>query len=458
MKNFPLFYILFFLLPVTVCANDIGSKHKKNKQLPIVTTENSITQFGITWYFDKAYTTGKFANGDSYVVGPVKIVGINPPSAVISGRTINGSMVNPSPLAGNQQGYDSSTYANTFSAAMNVARPNNQDLSASNTLDLAINSSLVSTISHANPANQPQLQSAAILTVLGTAPPEGSFRPSYSHTDKTIKFNKNQINYSLFSSLTPAASMPSLASVERIFERPWLDHVPGWSARYIHPIDNMNNYGREISVDIGTGALTLNLNYSDAQKETLAIRYIQLGLDLHGIVEAGGTSNWYPDGGHASGRKLPILLAGHVLNDTTMKNIGQRTDVLFGEDAQTFYVSQTDIDNTNSASWNPDTRGGTPETYQASDIGTPEWGIRHSAEPFRDNKAWTAFYRSCCTANAWSGIVLTARIMGLKDSWNHNALFDYQDRYMKTKTTVGWKRAYSRFQKNMWDTYRSHYK
>ena len=467
MKNFSLIFILFLNLLITACGGGDSNSNNSNAELPVVIkpelpavtkTENFITQFGITWYFDKAYTTGKFANGDNYVVGPVKIVGINPPSALSNGRTINGSMVNPSPLEGNKQGYDSSTYSTTFVAAKNVARPNNQGLSASNPLELSINSSLVSSISHANPGNRPQLQSASILTVLGSIPSEGSFRPSYSNTDKTIKFNKSQINYSLFSSLTPAANAPSLATVERQFERAWIDHMPGWSARFIHPIDNMSDYGREIASDIGTGALTLNLNYSNADKETLAIRFIQLGIDLHGIIEAGGTSTWSPDGGHASGRKLPILLAGHVLNDNAMKNIGQRTDVLFGEDAQTFYVSQTDVDNTNSGSWSPDTRGGTPETYQASDIALPEWGIRHSTHPFKDNKAWSAMYRTCCTGNAWSGTVLTAHIMGLKTSWNHNALFDYQDRYMNTTAFGDYSRnAGNTFQERMWDTYRSMY-
>ena len=35
-----------------------------------------ITQYGITWKFDKDYETGQYTTGDTWVVGPVKIVEI----------------------------------------------------------------------------------------------------------------------------------------------------------------------------------------------------------------------------------------------------------------------------------------------------------------------------------------------------------------------------------------------
>jgi hypothetical protein len=75
---------------------------------------------------------GQFANRDFWVVGPVKIIGINPPSTLISGRIKNGSMVNPAPGNGSQ-GYDNSMPYNTYNAALNVAA----DRSAGNPLVLA---------------------------------------------------------------------------------------------------------------------------------------------------------------------------------------------------------------------------------------------------------------------------------------------------------------------------------
>jgi hypothetical protein len=127
--------------------------------------------------------------------------------------------------------------------------------------------------------------------------------------------------------------------------------------------------------------------------------------------------------------------------------------VMFGEDGQTFYVSQADIDR----SHDPDLRGCYLEEYQPSDLGLPEWGIVHATHPEADNKAWCAVYRQCCTANAWAGFVLAAHIMDAKDLWDHDALFDYQDRYMARETPDTWTRCWDDFTEEMWDTYRDDY-
>ena len=40
--------------------------------------QKSVSQWGITWTFDKPARVGQFVNGDSYVVGPVTVVAIDP--------------------------------------------------------------------------------------------------------------------------------------------------------------------------------------------------------------------------------------------------------------------------------------------------------------------------------------------------------------------------------------------
>jgi hypothetical protein len=258
--------------------------------------------------------------------------------------------------------------------------------------------------------------------------------------------------------------------------------MPGWGARFHHPTQNMSAYGREISSDVSAGALMLHTNLTNAQKETLLIRYVQTGIDLYGIVNNGGYRNWSPDGGHASGRKWPILFAGLVLNDSAMQNIGALSGdylysgsygpgnrppdyIEFGEDGQTFYVTQDDIDLVHD----PDTRNCPAVSYSASNLNMPEWGIRHSSYPTYDNNHWLAIYRQCCTAHAWNGFVLSALIMNTKTLWNHDALFDYTDRYMAITNgdpdpfgysvdgeTSGW-RSTSTWTAAMWDAYRSSY-
>jgi len=430
--------------------------------------QSQISQFGITWTFDREYTVGQFANGDYWVVGPVTIVRIQPDSVELNGRTINGSMVNPSPKLGQTQGYDSAAYGRyaspgDYDPALNAARPNNKDLSKNNPLVLEPGCSLVSTESALQADDRTQLKTAAVLTVLDGPAEDGSFRPPYSGIDKTICFNKEQLDYSLLASLKPAPGCPGLAEVERYFERPWIDHVPNWPARALHPVDNMPDYGREIATQIGVGALVLHLNFTDAQKEKLLIRFVQLGLDLYGVVRDGGERNWTANGGHAGGRKWPILFAGLVLNDPNMMNIG-RPDipdygpshpeyVHFGEDDQTFYVTQADVDITHSSQWNPDRRDAQKIPYEQQDIGLPEWGIVHAVAPQRSNKYWKAAYRSV-SSPCWGGFVLAVHIMGVKDLWNHDALFDYKDRYMQA--TPDWRQT-SRFVESMWDTYRDDY-
>ena len=430
--------------------------------------QSRISQFGITWTFDKDYTVGQFANGDYWVVGPVTIIRIQPVSVELNGRIINGSMINPSPRLGQTQGYDSAAYGRyarpgNYDPSLNVARPNDSDLSKSNPLVLQPNCSLISTESTLQANESMQLKAAAVLTVLGSPAKDGSFRPPYSGTDKTIRFNKERLDYSLLASLKPVPGTPGLAVVERYFERPWIDHVPLWLATALFPADNMPPYGREIATQIGEGALMLNLNFSNTRKEKLLVRYVQLGIDLYGIAKDGGEKNWTGMGGHASGRKWPILFAGLVLNDPDMKNIG-RTDipdygpshpeyVHFGEDDQTFYVTQADVEATHGPLWGPDRRDAQKIPYEQEDIGLPEWGIVHANGPERSNKFWVTAYRQV-SSPGWGGFVLAAHIMKAQDLWNHDALFDYKDRYMLIEDK--WRQT-SRFVLSMWNAYRKDY-
>jgi hypothetical protein len=75
-----------------------------------------------------------------------------------------------------------------------------------------------------------------------------------------------------------------------------------------------------------------------------------------------------------------------------------------------------------------------------------------------DRAGWDAPYRDCCSANAWVGFVLAARLMGARELWNHDALFDYVDRYVEeshSRAAPDWKTSWSPFALAMWDAYRS---
>ncbi len=534
---------------------------------------NSITQFGITWYFDRplididdpsinpsdedTYHYGTFANGDYWVVGPVGIVALDPESRSYGDNSIrNGSMLNPS--QNSNQGYDSRS--NDWDAQYNVGL----GISAEQPLIVPTNSSLISTISLPARDDGSWLESAAILTVLASVPAANSFRPPYYGTDKTINYNENMLNYAALSSLSKEGieSIPSLAqesddenqdaSVERMFQRPWIDHIKNWMVRGIHPIKNMYPYGRDLSNQIGIGALMLQLDYTNEQKRNLLVRYVQLGIDLYCIISAGAIDNWPGGGGHCQGRKWPILFAGLVLNEAGMKAIGEKSGdylyseklgggnygpgdpppdyILFQEDLQTWYVTDDDVGRSiratlckgfaTSASSNTigvvlpgagayaelsdlyleitsgpgsgQRRYISEETvgrsnndepgiltvsenwdvipvvdesyyevqgYEYFHVELPEWGINPLATPDKDNPSWDAGYRTL-NGYSWPGWILAAHIMGAKELWNHDVLFDYQDRHMQVSGPQGqfprW-HVLDPFTKNVWYAYRADY-
>jgi hypothetical protein len=442
----------------------------------IPTPTTSITRHGITWTFSGTVQAGSFANGDPWVIGPVSVIGISPPSQIISGRTVNGSMLNPKVIDvnGARHGYDSTLFGQfgfrpdgvaRFDPTLNVAI----GVSPSNPLNIPANSSLISTISATAPstASVSQLETASVLTTLSTIPAFDAFRPNYTGNDKTLLFRESDIDYSRLRNIPPAPGSPDLAVTANRFERVWLDHMSGWPSRYLHP-RHMPDYARDFSSLFGTGVLLANTNLTLAQKKTLVVRLVQIGIDFMGNVQNGGF--WESVGGQGSGRKFPIMFAAELLksdpDSLAMRNIGtthrsyinapDNFVVNFGEDASTFFVQQTspNIFNFNF--------GG----YNASHVGMPEWGNGHTHAPQNDNVNWFFDdYRRCCTANAWVGQTLAARLMNLVSDWNHPAYFAYMDRYM-TETAPGgmyyspgedWTRSWDDWQLQMWNQYRSQF-
>lgn len=404
-------------------------------------TMNSLTQYGITWTFSEPVVSGQFVNGDYWVVDPgngVKIVNISPGYAThpTTGRALNGSMINPHTAT---QGYDG--YQN-YSASLNIGI----GISTENPLVLSGGMSLVSTISNldAGVGNKSYVNTASVLTCLSSAPATGSFRPGISSTNKTIH-NASSINYNKLKSLSYPTAKPNLSTYADYLKMTWLTHDGGWTCRFMHPsASGLDNY--YYAQTFSTAALLLHLDYTNAEKTPLLLNFIQLGIDIYSYIES-GANGWAPDGGHSNGRKWPILFAGIILDYAPMWNIGQLsgdylyTDghgpgnlpagyIHFGEDGQTFYVAQSDVNLTNGPTWNPDTRNHTAARYTSAMIGMPEWGIRYSTNPERSDASWMAEYRTIGSGpQAWSGSALSAYFMEAKTLWNHNAFFDYVDRY-----------------------------
>ncbi|WP_309386966.1 hypothetical protein [Cerasicoccus frondis] len=441
---------------------------------------DAITSNGITWKFHQPAETGTFITGDPWVVGPVEVISItnsknSPDFTPRKGQ--NGSMVNPLTQGDRQkQGYDDGL--GSYDESLNAGLPNGKPVAVNNPLSLPANTTLISMTSwlynsptDAEPgtprfnggtkAPRPTTRSAGILTVLEQAPPANAFRPPYAGGDKSIQFTLADVHWDRLKNLPAPANTPSISKLIDSVQRPWVDHVFEYLGGMVHPSEHMPNYGRDMGNIIADASLAVNTSIPEAQKRELAMYLIQYGIDATGIADSGG--GWRANGGHGLGRKWPILFAGIMLDNEHMENVGQwdRTfgqGVEFQEDQNYFYVSQEDIDRSNSGAWAPDHRNvkaGQATPYAQADLGLPEWGIRHAYKPESDNKHMAAKYRDI-NGGVAPGYALAALIMGGREAWNHEPFFDYCDRYVNhpERPTHG-TNGLNAYVSTMWEEYRS---
>jgi hypothetical protein len=400
-----------------------------------------VSQYGITWSFEEPVAVGRFVNGDFYVVGPVTVTNIDPkpligsevPVSELSEREIervgkaqyvrNGSMLNPP--ARSEVAFDSGI-RNYFKAEL-LARP---------PLRLKPGDSLVSSISLKTGEksrfpyqsegwrehhDDSPIKTAAILTcVAGSLPPD-AFRPSYGDRQQRI-YNASNLRRNLLGRFPRPADAPDVETWIRVFQRPWIN--PCFFG-FEQPMENMPHYGQWVGQAQSMGGLMLMLDYDPRQKERLLINMVQVGIDYWGLVR-NGHPGWQGWGGHGSGRKFPIVLAGLLLGDDEMAG-PTRTfpKVEFGEDNQTTYgqgwtgakalfAGHSGIQ---SASQKPE---------------RPEWGPYEHLPPSQWSKGnyTSECYRRANTSSSWVGQALVLRMLHAEKIWNHDAFFDYVDRWM----------------------------
>jgi hypothetical protein len=379
------------------------------------------------------------------------------------GRTINGTMINPPSQFGQIQGFDSAMYAQygpSFDPGLNASRPSGSDLTAGNPLVVPAGSSLVSSISAAiasiTSGVRPQLTDAAILTVVSAAPAAGAFRPSPYGSNKTHSWNKASLDYSFLRSLAPVTGTPSLTAMETTFLRPWLFFHCGANCQYISPINGNPSgtsgfYGREMSQRVADGILSLHLNYTNPQKETLYIRLVQLGIDLYGAVTF-STGTFQDLAGINNGRKLPILFAGLALGDSNLLTaVDPTVNFKFSEDRQTFYVQQSDV---GRVLYHADGRPRVEYIQADADAnggnGIAEYGEQHIRSPNRDGRNWSSMIYRDVVGTSYAGMALAAHLTpGAVAGWKWPAFFDYVDRYFTDPLLT------TAFHRNMWTAYRA---
>jgi len=406
--------------------------------------KRSVSQYGITWTFDPPARVGQFVNGDWYVVGPVTVTALAPKPLYgeeipeieldhmdlerpVGQRVRNGFMLNPP--AAMKVAYDSGV-RNWFDPALIQKLP----------VAMKAGDSLVSTISmpkglvlQAQLRNKIErgvddcspIRTAAVLTCVAAPQPADAFRPAFCDRQPKIYLARD-LKRELLPTATKAPSIPKVELYTRFTQRPW---VGTCFFGFEEPVENMPQYGLEYGRVAGISALLLCTDLKPERKEPLLVNYVQVGIDLGGIIRAGhpGWTGW---GGHGSGRKLPIVFAGLLLGDDQLANINQSfPKVSFGEDEQTAY----------GACWTGAkvVFAGHSGIDAATGVGRNQgrgnpWGPYEHTPPaqWKDGQNTSESYRRCCTSVGWVAQALTLRLLHAEKVWSHDAFLDYVDRWM----------------------------
>lgn len=392
---------------------------------------SSITQYGITWTFDKAYESGTYASGDYWVVGPVNVVSVTPTPT----GTRNGSAVNPK---GGHQGYDDR--GGEFATDENVSFP----------YTLKVDESLVSSVSKPEGGsfqNVGCLSSQAVLTAVAAPPAATALRPAYAGTFKQ-KLDSALVHWERLPKLSAPSSKPNGADLLHMAERPRIDHMSSWTIQHSCAEENWYNgagehacYGREYGAFISDAALYVTLD--TPEREALAISLIQLGIDNYGVLRAGGS--WAPNGGHHNGRKWPIVLAALLLDDCDLLKVGQDyDDSHFGEDGQTYAGAG------GKALFGWDCGGGQGSYFEN---GCSGGGAKDCRDPAGQVDGCED-YRNCCTSAYWVGEALSTLMLHAEPIWNHAPFFAYVDRWMSGDVQGGGS-AQNAFVDDLWKQYRN---
>jgi len=420
-------------------------------------TQTSVSNHGITWTFSEAVPVGQFVNGDYYVVGNFTITKIDP--SPTSNR--NGSVLNI-PMDSGISGFDDRTPGSRFRSNIRANLP--ISMKPGDALISSISVTTMNTIPNMLRSEDKAIspvKTKSILTCLAQEVSADAFRPSYADRGQKI-FYGNNLRRSLLPNISSFTDLTVLNEFIGYFERPWVD-VCFFS--FDASADYQPQYAREIGRAAGMATLRLMLDYPQIEKDKLLYGFVQYGIDLWGMIRA-GYRGWPAHGGHGTGRKWPIVFAGIMLDDTDMMSPTKKyPNVEFGEDQQTMYDNGWTGATVVYAGHKGVDKNGTPISTD------PAWQPYEHEHPSKWVDKVGESYRRCCTSIAWIGMALSGRILRAESQWDHNAFFDYADRWMteddftyiqEIKTAKGWdysdspqRRTWDIFVNFMWLLYRN---
>jgi hypothetical protein len=419
-----------------VYTKDNAPKAPELSALPL---KDSVTQYGITWTFDKKVPVGQFVNGDYYVVGAVTVTAIDPkpqfgedvPASELgkgenpAKALRNGSTLNQPPE--HAVGLDSGT--------KNFFKP---QLAAHLPIKMNPTDSLVSSISlkqedpkvvfpyphcgyKRNEGDASPTKVVAVLScVAGPLAPD-AFRPGYGDRQGKIYY-AHDLKRDQLPSLPRVKGAPTPTTLVPVFQKPWFN--PCFFG-FETPQEDMPSYGQQIGQAVSDASMVLCFDYTPEEKEPLLINLVQVGLDYWSLVKS-GHPGWQGWGGHDSGHKFPIVFAGFMLGDAEMASPTKAfPKVELGEDNQTRY----------GKGWTGATvvfAGHSGISSATDKAPRPQWGPYEHMDPSKwdDENYRSEAYRRANTSCCWVGEALAMRLMKMEKVWDHDAFFDYVDRWM----------------------------
>jgi hypothetical protein len=269
------------------------------------------------------------------------------------------------------------------------------------------------------------IRTAAVLTCVAAPQPPDALRPAFCDRRQKIYLTRD-LRRELLPTAARTKSTPKVEQYVRFTQRPW---VGTCFFGFEEPVENMPQYGQEVGRVAGVAALMLCTDLAPDQKEHLLVNYVQVGIDLGGMVRS-GHPGWTGFGGHGSGRKLPIVFAGLLLGDDELANINKSfPKVSFGEDEQTAYgdcwtgakvvfAGHSGIDAATGIGRNRG-RGNPWGPYEH--MPPSQWGAGQKT---------SEAYRRANTSGCWVAEALALRLLRAEKAWGHDAFFDYVDRWM----------------------------
>jgi hypothetical protein len=271
------------------------------------------------------------------------------------------------------------------------------------------------------------VKTVAVLTCVTGPLPADAFRPGYSGHDTKICLARD-LKRGLLPHFAEPAGAPDPVKFAENVQRPWCD--TGFFSFDV-PQDSMPNYGQAYAQCVADAVLLACCDgTTPEERERLIIDIVQIGIDHYGLVR-NGHPGWPAHGGHGSGRKFPIVFAGAMLGDEDMANVNKTfPKAQFGEDEQTAYgdcwtgakvvfTGHSGIDEATGIGRDY-VRAGNP--WGPYEHLTPDKWV---PEEFRSDA-----YRRANTSTCFVAQALVLRTMKLEKTWNHDAFFDYVDRWM----------------------------